>query len=117
MHYFQPRNYQLINQCYELDLHLVGLLLAKLQNCQLQIFFSVQPTDKNLISPAFFIAYLQVEVDIDAGLYFAGAIMIFSSLILSPSAIISLRTPKIYTAEESVVSDKLYQTSYIPRPL
>ena len=69
------------------------------------------------MSPAFFIAYLQVEVDIDAGLYFAGAIMIFSSLILSPSAIISLRTPKIYTAEESVVSDKLYQTSYIPRPL
>ena len=46
-----------------------------------------------------------MKVNIDAGLYFAGAIMIFSSVILIPSAYASMKEPKVYKSEAFVASD------------
>ena len=62
-------------------------------------------------------AYLQVEIDIDAGLYFSGAILCLSSVLLLPSAINTLRLTKVYQAEELGDSNIPHQTSYKNLPL
>ena len=46
-----------------------------------------------------------MKVDIDAGLYFTGAIMIFASVILIPSAYASMKEPKVYKAEGFIAGE------------
>ena len=43
-----------------------------------------------------------MKVDIDAGLYFTGAILIFASVILIPSAYESIREAKVYNMDDFV---------------
>ena len=43
-----------------------------------------------------------MKVDIDAGLYFTGAVMIFASVILIPSTYESIKEAKVYNMDDFV---------------
>ena len=46
-----------------------------------------------------------MKVDIDAGLYFTGAILIFASVILIPSAYVGIKEAKSYKATDFVAGE------------
>ena len=46
-----------------------------------------------------------MKVDIDAGLYFTGAILIFASVILIPSAYVGIREAKSYKTTDFVAGE------------